>query len=78
MQHVQGTAKYIKNCHVVTLIGEAIRCYTLSKGDLGATTAKKQLFYVLGVQTLSPVIVLSHTFGTKGTKPVMEVVFYFK
>ena len=28
------------------LTGEAIRCYTLPKGDLGATTAKKQLFYV--------------------------------
>ena len=35
-----------KNCHVVTLTGEAIRCYTLPKGDLGATTAKRQLLYV--------------------------------
>ena len=31
---------------VVTLTGEAIRCYTLPKGDLGATTAKRQLLYV--------------------------------
>ena len=36
----------IKNCQVVTLTGEAIRCYTLPKGDLGATTAKRQLLYV--------------------------------
>ena len=36
----------IKNCQVVTLTGEAIRCYTLPKGDVGATTAKRQLLYV--------------------------------
>ena len=45
----QNTFKMkIKNCQVVTLTGEAIRCYTLPKGDLGAMTAKRQLLYVLG------------------------------
>ena len=50
VQCVQSVARYIKNknknCHIVTLKGEAIRCYTLPKGDLGATTAKRQLLYV--------------------------------
>ena len=45
IQYVQSVAGYNKNknCHVVTLIEEAIRCYTLPKGDLGATTAPIRL-----------------------------------
>ena len=46
MYKVSLDAIKIKNCHVVTLTGEAIRCYTLPKGDLGATTAKRQLLCV--------------------------------
>ena len=58
----QDTLKIkIKHCYVVTLTGEAIRCHTLPKGDLGATTAKRQLLYVSRRKTQSQVVVLSHT-----------------
>ena len=42
IEYIQGTAKYIKNkkhCQVVIPTGEAIECYPLPKGDLGAAIA---------------------------------------
>ena len=42
----QNLSKLKQNFYVVTLTGEDIRCHTLPKGNLGATTAKRQLLYV--------------------------------
>ena len=59
----QDTLKIkIKNNLVVALTGEAIRSYTLPKGDLGEPTAEQQLLYAS--RPINPVTGCSFKYGT--------------